>query len=181
MAESKEGAGYLKVVVMKPIKKGEELTCNYFFHYAEIAGCFTRGQACPPKEVRTNNLSFSCHCSVCSNEENEQKLLRQEYTKIDKRLGSNIYLVNLNPMDKNMSEIKEFLKLVERKLEIGRQVDSLLLPRDLHDVIVTLGRIIKINQENGSQSLEESFKYSIFIKEWNAKVEPIFKETIYYD
>ena len=123
------------LMTLVSVKKGEELTVNYYFHDEDQ--CCNHGQFCLPYEERHRKIAelfgFNCLCDECSRG-GEDDNLRMQYKKHDV------------DVEKGLSEMGKFdidsalglLKTAEAKLELGRKLDNQLLSRDLNHCLMCL-------------------------------------------
>lgn len=121
-----EKSDILTVRALVPVRKGQELTVNYFFCLQE-----DRGQHCLMKEERQakimKSFNFLCLCNTCN--KNDDDDLRREYIEIDKQVEAGF---------SDLESTLDVLNKCERKLKIGRKIDPQVLLRDLIDSIIVV-------------------------------------------
>ena len=114
------------VRALVPIKAGDELTSNYSFR-----PFLERGEYGMCREERRllmkERYSLDCLCNVCSENDKEDDELRKKYQSLDRQLGAKLE-----------EGTKEAVDMAEKKLEIGRKIDSQLICRDLRDCMKAL-------------------------------------------
>ena len=116
------------LMTLVSVKKGEELTTNYYF--ADDKHCCNHGQFCLPYQERKRIIAdlygFNCLCEECSRG-GEDDHLRRQYEKQNLEVEKN--LCELGKLE--IDSILGLLKTAEAKLELGRKLDNQLLSRDL--------------------------------------------------
>ena len=115
------------------IKKGSEITVNYYFNNDE-----DRGQFCLTYEQRrikvAESYRFKCLCSEC-NQNGKNDNLRLRYQQMD---------LQLEPGFKDIDSTIKVLKTAESKLELGRMLDHQVLFRDLMDCLIPLKCLMEV-------------------------------------
>ena len=139
-----EDENFLTVMTLVPVKKGSEITVNYYFNNDE-----DRGQFCLTHEQRSVKVAesyrFKCLCSEC-NQTGKNDNLRLLYQQLD---------LQLEPGFNDIDSTIKVLKTAESKLELGRALDHQVLFRDLMDCLIPLRCLMEINTMEAAECSPE--------------------------
>ena len=115
------------ITTLVPVKKGEELTVNYFFNPYDVAGQFCLSYR--ERKIKVGQeFGFDCLCQECVLRGKDDHL-RSQYKKWDLEIDGGFHDLD--------STVKLF-QTAESKLELGRNLDNQVLFRDLMDCLVLL-------------------------------------------
>jgi len=114
-----------KVMTLINIKKGAELTVNYYFSITDERGEFCLTTAERWIKIMTM-YHFECLCHECLQGEKLDGL-RKQYQKLDR---------DLEPGFSDIESTLKILKIAEIKLELGKKLDNQVLLRDLLDCLI---------------------------------------------
>ena len=113
------------ITTLVPVRKGEELTVNYFFNPYDEAGQFCLSYRERKMKV-AEEFGFDCLCKECVLRGKDDHL-RSQYKKWDLEMDGGFHDLD--------SAVKLFLT-AESKLGLGRNLDNQVLFRDLMDCLV---------------------------------------------
>merc|ERR1712098_134075 len=142
-----------KVMTLTNIKKGAELTVNYYFSITDQRGefCLTYNE----RKTRVMTLyHFSCLCHECSQAELHDGL-RKQYQKLDR---------DLEPGFSDVESTLKILKIAETKLELGKRLDNQVLLRDLLDCLIPARCLMDVVFSGSDYYREKFIGYMMEVK-----------------